>query len=101
MTQADLENFATHLRSTGLNASWQELLGLAENVIGNLVDAYRIAILTTQGSGEIAFPASGANYEILRKKLYAALAALTSPEQVSCWEAEVCAGLHPVNTDDK
>jgi hypothetical protein len=101
MTQSELEQLAKQVRSTGLHASWLDLMGLVENVVGNLVEAYKIVIVNNQSFGrDTSAGSAGNSFILLQEKLGVALTALTSPEQVSRWEEEAYSKLLSVDRNN-
>ena len=92
MTQTELEQVARHLRDIGLHASWNDLLAFADNVVGNLVDAYRTAIGSSSSSNVLISLAPDNVYMTLQEKLYKAIISLTGEEMVDRWGSEACGG---------
>ena len=92
MTQTELEQVARHLRDIGLHASWNDLLAFADNVVGNLVDAYQAAVGSSSATNVVLSPAPNNVYMTLQEKLYQAIASLTNEEMVARWRSEACGG---------
>jgi hypothetical protein len=88
MTQAELELVARGIRDRGLHSSWTELLAFSDDVVGNLVDVYRTLLRNAVISGKISSSDTTEVQNVVRDKLAAALALLTSEAQVARWESE-------------
>ena len=92
MTKTELEQVARHFRGIGLHSSWNELMVLADIVVGNLADAYKIVVRNSLDSNVVPSPARSNVYLTLQEKLFKAIASLTSEEMTARWESEVCGG---------
>lgn len=92
MTQTELEQVARNLRDIGLHSSWNELMVLADCIVGNLVAAYQTVVKNSLASNMVSSPACSSEYVTLKEKLAKAIAPLTSDEMVARWESEVCGG---------
>lgn len=92
MTQTELEQIARRIRDIGLHASWNDLLAFADNVVGSLVDAYRIAVGSSSSANVLLSPAPDNKYVILQEKLSKAIVSLTGEEMAARWRSEACGG---------
>ncbi len=90
MTQTELEQVARRLRDIGLHASWNDLLALADNVVGNLVDAYQTVVGSYSTTNVVLSPAPDNVAMTLQEKLYKAIVSLTNEEMVARWRTEAC-----------
>ena len=88
MTQAELELVARRIRDRGLHSSWPELLAFSSDVVGTLVDAYQALLRNAVPSGKISSSDTIDVQKVVRDKLAAVLALLTSEAQVARWESE-------------
>jgi len=92
MTQTELEQIARHFRYIGLHSSWNELMILADSVVGNLVDVYQTLARNSLASNDMSLALDNNVYMTLQEKLYKAIASLTNEEMVAKWGSEACGG---------
>ena len=92
MTQAELELVAREIRARGLHSSWDELLTFSKDAVGSLVDAYQALVRSTAKSDKISPSDLDDVQKVVRGKLSAVLALLTSRAQLARWESEALAG---------